>query len=244
MRGPAMRPPRVVGGMSLLIIAIFVALYYIIGKSLMREGANEYLDKHAPKVKQLLNDALAKPDAICIYEGPFPYLHDSQDSARVFGKRCDRCEDLYEAGLLTKTIAEQINDRGQKYYATRYDLTEFGKSVYAEEPETSSSQGTSVQNAGRKVPRFCFGKTALHKVIEMIPPMTSGGNTYLGLEYVAEIVDPHPFLYDPASKPLHLPVPDSSRPALYPPQVATIVTYPDGTMEIDNSFRYGKYVNR
>jgi len=221
----------------LLLFAVAAGLYFVprllVLKPMEQELYNEYVAQKLPKIKQVINEALSSRDGVCIYEGPFPF--NSRDifkgrhwityDPKIHRSGCDRCEDLYQAGLLTKSIEE---GRG-RVLNTRYELSDFGASVYTEEPPHPSW--------GKRRPRFCFGKTVLLKIDPAQPVPSSAGGAEIDIKYVAEVSNPHPFLFDPRSKPLRLAVPQNSKPAVYPVRAVTVSIHADGDAELIEEHR-------
>jgi hypothetical protein len=185
-------------------------------------------DKQIETAKQILAKEIASSDIACMRETfTFPF------STREGGQRCDRCEDLYQAGLLTKTV-EEYQKHDQTAYDTRFELTNLGASVYEERVYAAS---------GSKVGKICFGKAALYRIDEMLPPLNLGGETRYGVTFTLELLNPHPFIFDPRSKALNVEAPTPGTPALYPPRITTISIAAGGGY-VDDSFRYGKYLNK
>lgn len=221
----------------LLLFAVAAGLYFVprllVLKPMEQELYNEYVTQKLPKIKQVINEALSSRDGVCVYEGPFPF--NSRDifkpdpwtsyDPKIHRSGCDRCEDLYQAGLLTKSIED---DKGQVPNA-RFELSDFGISVYTEEPPHPSF--------GKRQPRFCFGKTVLLKIEQAQPVPSSAGGAEVDIKYVAEVFNPHPFLFDPRSKPLRLTVPQNSKPAVYPARAVTIYLHADGNAELAEAHR-------
>lgn len=215
----------------MLFGAIFAGLYIPYALTEKRRKGEVYdhvVTKRMDQFKETINWMLAERDGVCVYEGPFPYS--TRDERRSFG--CNRCEDLYQAGLVTKSVSS-YEEFGREKFDARFELTALGRSVYAED----------INHLGKRVnARFCFGRTALHKIVEVLPPMNLGGATLVGVKYVAEVLEPHPFLFDPQSEPLRLAVPQRGERLLYPPRVTTLAVQHDGTVDISH-IKYGKYVN-
>lgn len=164
---------------------------------------------------------------MCIHEGPFPF--DTAERGRL---PCQRCEDLKAAGLLTRS--ESPNATPERV-AWRYELTELGKALYTEEQDPVS---------GDRAPRLCLARTKVHHLASAQPAFTIGGRMAIGVDYVAEALDPHPLAFDPAARPLELPVPARGVPALLPPVRTTVMLTPWGEFsETDPTFRYGSRIN-
>ena len=225
---------RSVLNVIILLAAVVAGLYIPYALTVKRQQQEIFEDtvtKRMQQITEALDRTLAEGDRACIYEGPFPYS--TRESRSALG--CNRCDDLYEAGLVTKSV-ETYEEYGQTKYDARFELTSLGQSVYSDE--------TNPRTGGKYKARFCFGHTAVHRIVETLPPLSLGGNKFVGIKYVAKVVDPHPFLFDPRNHPLRLAVPQKGEPALYPPAITTAVIRGDGSIDIDGSFRYGKYVNQ
>lgn len=161
---------------------------------------------------------------MCLHEGPFPL----DTSARHLP--CLRCEDLHAAGLLDRTPSPNTTAEQPQW---QYDLTDLGRQLYTTDEDPVS---------GDRSPRLCLARTKVHHVVAAQPALRLGGNIAIGLDYVAELIDPHPFTFDPRSQPLDLPVPTQQTPALLPPERTTVMLTPWGSfLETDASFRYGKH---
>jgi len=232
---------------ALLLFAVFAGLYWVprllVVDPQARSEYDTYVTARLPQFERALNDALMAEAPACVRDGhllntrEFAARGPFDAAANVYRPRCDRCDDLAAAGLLNKIVEDSL-DRGGNV-TTRYELTTLGRSVYSE--ELRPLQG----GAGTYVTwRFCFGTAALHEITEALAPLALGGNMYVGVEYVPRIVDPHPFLFDPKSRPLRLAVPTNTDPALLPPRVTTLAIHPDNSVHMDGSMRYGKFVNR
>jgi hypothetical protein len=234
---------------GILLFAVFAGLYWIPHMLVTApfERANYAADvtSKMDKIKGALNQMLEQTDGACLRGEPYLIPKDADVTGPFSGaerpylpKTCDRCDDLAAAGLLDKTVTEK-NDGGATRFATTFRLTNLGRSVYSENVRSSADDRLKVGEW-----KFCFGKTQLHHIDEALPSMMLGGNTYVGVKYTSEVVNPNPFLFDPKSRPLRLKVPSKGPPALNEPRVTSIVFYPDGKAEVEDGFRYGKFVNR
>lgn len=238
----------------ILLFAVFVGLYvipYLIFRAPMeREAYDTHVTQNLEKIKAALNQSVEY--RLCIYEGSFPFSS-RRGRPRHYGgpdRQCDRCEDLYAAGLLTKSIEEyvpdvmeptgegnyQYNPPNMKKFDVQYELTDFGRSVYNE------GGGDLARMPDR--PRFCFGKPKLQKITSTQAPMMMGTQVAIGIQYIIEVENPHPFLFDPANKPLGLKLPKQGKVVLYPPENTTVMIYPGGHIELDSSVSYGPYVRQ
>jgi hypothetical protein len=237
------------GRIAILLFAVFAGLY-LIPRMLVTapfERANYTADVTAKmdQIKGALNAMLAQTDGACLRGQPYLLPKDADVTGPFQGverpylpKTCDRCDDLATAGLLDKTVTEK-SDGGTTRFVTTFRLTKSGRAAYSESLRSSADSQLQVGEW-----KFCFGKTQLHHIDEALPSIMVGGNTYVGVKYTSEVVDPQPFLFDPKSKPLRLKVPSKGPPALNEPRVTSIVFYPGGKAEVEDGFRYGKFVNQ
>lgn len=235
----------------ILLFAVFAGIYLvprlIVAWPFEQARYDEYVTQRMPRIQTLLNQALSERDGVCLHGDPYiVYLHEHKssgpfaldDDPKIYRPECNRCDDLVEAGLLTKSVSETTDRFGIATFSARFTLTEFGKSVYIEELKPGRSLDYLLVNW-----KFCFGKTTLYKIEETLAPASFGGDVVVGVKYIAQVIDPHPFLFDPRSRPLRLPVPSNTTPALFPPRVTTIVFHASGGVDIDDSVKYGKYIN-
>jgi hypothetical protein len=199
--------------------------------------------RYGALIEKTYRDQDSEP--LCIYAGPFPL------ELRNKFKRCDHCEDLVAAGLLTKETVEE-----DKFSFERFDLTESGSAHYEEEadPELLARVKRRLEARGEKRepdadalanPRLCFGKERFHHIAEALGPFHLGADTYVSVKVVAEVKDPSPLLWDPKLAPLKLtipPKPKPGEPVLQLPRIVTFRMMPGDRAEIDN-MRYGAWVN-
>lgn len=238
---------------AILLFAVFAGLYLIphllVTRPFERERYSSEVTQKLGQIKQALNEFLQTRDGVCIYgdpetfkatdyraSGPFAPL----DENDVYRPRCDRCDDLAEAGLLRRGLVEKRAYDGTSTQEARFELTELGRSAYSEDirPSTLIPSVTVVNW------KFCFGKTTVAKIVEALPPMNFHGSIAVGVKYIAQVEDPNPFLFDPRSKPLRLAVPRQGTQALYPPRVTSVMFYPNGKVEVEDRLRYGKFVGK
>lgn len=231
----------------LLLFAVVMGLY-VVPRLLITSPAGRSADvaDKMPLIESALNDMLSRHDGACLYGKPYIIPGDATVTGPFTGadagylpRTCDRCDDLTAAGLLDKTVTESSDDRTGTQFTARFRLTPFGREVYSEDIRPSRDSKLTVVQW-----KFCFGETRLYRVDETLPPVQFGGNTYVGVKYTSEVVNPLPFLFDPKSSPLRLDVPSEGSPALNAPRVTSIVFYPEGDAEVDDAFRYGKFVNQ
>jgi hypothetical protein len=217
----------------ILVLAGFTYLNHRATSSVDEDRYREYVGGRAADIERTLNDMLAYGNGVCVFAGPFPY--DSREKRDYGGSNCDRCDDLAEAGFLTKSVFE-YGEHGTHKLATTYTLTKAGRSIYFERDERGARP--------YRMARLCFGETVLHRIDEALAPANMGGNVYVGVKYTTEVRDPHPYLYDPGAAALGLQTPSVGKPALFPPRITTIVFYPGGDVDIEDGVRYGKYVKK
>ncbi len=209
-------------------------------------GGGTVSDARLAKMRALFDEGMIERDPLCIEAGPFPVR-----SGAVKGS-CDRCQDLAQAGLLSRKI---VDDAAGGY--VRYALTRAGAAVYREEPDEEyldivrarfAQQGDpdrQVDAAALARPRMCFGQTRFHRVTDALSPLTMAGSTYVSVRLVAKATDTSKRLFDPRIAALGLPIPpapEAGQPGLYPARVMTFQEFPDGSLEVSD-VRYGVWVN-
>lgn len=223
-----------------------------------------------PLIPKLVNQMLDQTGNVCVEAGPFPYDTGAPPTAwnAHIGNyatcepvRCNRCEDLAQAGLLIKSHGSRIDESGIPQTTVRYELSDEGSALYHEDIDdreiTDSKQplcplgetmtGKTPDNDRR--PGLCFAEgMVFHAVTERLKPTKFGMNKVIGFRYVARAEAPAPFIFDPRVKALLPMVPakpeKEGEPALYPPVTTALVMFPgeqDG--ELDGSIRYGKWLN-
>lgn len=238
---------------AVLLFAVFAGLYLIphliVTRPFERERYDAEVTQKLHQIKDALNEYLGTRDGVCIDGGPETFKTGDYrasgpfaplDETDVYRPRCDRCDDLEEAGLLRKGLFEKRAYDGTSTEEARFELTDLGKSAYSEEIRPSALiPSVSVVNW-----KFCFGKTTVAKIVEALPPMNFHGSIAVGVKYIAQVEDPSPFLFDPRSKPLRLAIPKRGNPALYPPRVTSVLFYPNGKVEVEDRLRYGKYIGK
>lgn len=219
-----------------------------------------------PLIPRLVDQALDQPSNVCVEAGPFPYdtaLPPTYWNAYIGNYAtceaipCNRCEDLRAAGLLKKWTGELRDENGDKRVAVQYELTEEGRALYHADIRDYGVSGSAQPHcrlgdtmtgktpAYERKPGLCFAKQMkFYKVEARLKPMQFGGNSVQGFKYVAQAVEPQPFIFDPRAKALLPMVPARGTPALYPPVTTALVLYPGGKDgELDGSIRYGKWIN-
>jgi hypothetical protein len=233
---------------GMLLFAVVAGAYWIPRMLVTTpfESANYAADvtEKMDKIKAALNEMLEQTDGACLRGEPYLVPKDADVKGQFSGsdasylpKTCDRCDDLASAGFLDKTVTEN-NDGGATRIKTKFRLTSLGRSVFSEKTRNSADSKLSVVEW-----KFCLGKTRLHHIDEALPAMMMSGNTYVGVKFTSEVVDPNPLLFDPKTKALRLTIPSKGPPALNEPRVTSIAFY-EGKAEVDDSFRYGKFVNQ
>lgn len=219
-----------------------------------------------PLIPKLVNQDLDQKSNVCVEAGPFPYDTSAPPTEWVnhvgnYGTceaiRCNRCEDLLQAGLLSKTQGSQIDAEGVQRTTVRYELTAEGRALYHEDID-DYSVSTSEQpfcQAGAvmtgktpdttRKPGLCFAKAMVfHSVEERLAPAQFGADKVQSFKLVAQAVDPQPFIFDPRAKALLKTVPQPGNPALYPSVLTTLVLAPGGNDGyLDGGIRYGKWLN-
>jgi hypothetical protein len=206
--------------------------------------SSDFQNRYGALIEKTYNDHDWQP--LCVVAGPFPLETRGN-------KRCEHCEDLVAAGLLTKETVEKGNASLE-----RFDLTESGSEHYKEDadPDLLASVRRRVEARGEKwresnaaalaKPRFCFGKERFHHIAEALSPLRDGAITFVSVKLVTEVEEASPLLWDPKLSPLKLaipPKPKAGQPVLQVPRVVTFRVMPgDKDAEIDN-LRYGKWVN-
>ncbi|MGH8144069.1 MAG: hypothetical protein ACREU2_16325 [Steroidobacteraceae bacterium] len=233
-----------------MLFAVFAGLYLIprllVIAPFERARYDATVTQKLGQIKQALNAYLSERDGVYVYgdpemyrtnfyrtSGPFAPL----DETGVYRPRCDRCDNLAEAGLLRKALVEKHAADGTSTVEAQFELTKLGKSVYSEHIRPAPSD-TLVSW------KFCLGKTTVEKIVEALPPVNFHGNVAVGIKYIAQVEDPNPLLFDPRSKPLRLAVPERGSPALYPPRVTTVIFRPTGQAEVEDRLRYGKFIGK
>jgi hypothetical protein len=237
------------------------------GKHMMEKQA---VNGKLPVVEQALSKALAEDESgICVEGGPFPY-NTRQKGTHWVSRRdgtlecvtsylssCEKCEDLYQVGLLDKETESYADDDGNYGTSVTYRLTDQGKGLYYTDihdrslgfsfpctpGETKSDDGSGEQ---RHRPGFCFAKSVrLNRIEEALSPQKLNNTLIMSIRYVAEAVSPSETLFDPRMKALLRRVPEKGNPALFPPVTTTAVFAPGGkeVMDFDGGIRYGKWIN-
>jgi len=165
---------------------------------------------------------------------------------------CQNCDRLVEAGLLRESPG------------ARYELTALGRANYVDEirnidglpaqiqARMEAAKHTPPTPAETSMPGFCFAdKVVVHQIVAALAPTEVFRQRLLSVKYVAEAVNPSPFVFDPKFKLLHLPVPRTDAkapgaPALYAPIIATYsksLLSPASPWS-ESSMRYGPWVNQ
>lgn len=219
-----------------------------------------------PLIPVLVNQELDHKANVCVEAGPFPYDTSApptewKNHIGNYGTceaiRCNRCEDLLQAGLLSKTQGSQLDADGVQRATVRYELTTEGRALYHEDINDRAvvSSGQPMCQLGEsmtgktpdntRTPGLCFARAmTFHKVEERLKPMKMGAERMMSFTYVAQAVDPQPFIFDERAKALLKAVPQPGNPALYPAVMTTLVLAPGGKEGyLDSGLRYGKWIN-
>jgi hypothetical protein len=198
------------------------------------------------QIKAAYDEAMIEREPLCIEAGPFPFRGGSGHG------RCDRCQDLAQAGLLTRKVVD--NESGGY---VEYSLSDTGTSLYRFEPDpeyldllrarfAKQGQNREPDAAALSRPRLCLGQTRFHSVAEALAPFMMAGTTYLSVKLVAEAKDTSGLLFDPNIATLGLPIPpkpEAAKPLLYAPRVVTFAFYQGDPSAELSDVRYGAWVN-
>lgn len=138
------------------------------------------------KIRAALLDQLQNPDPACVQTPLLPL------DTRTSHAKCERCDALVDAGMLSKNVSAITDDNGAPATAVRYELTEAGRPLYAE-----------TYSGGRHLAGLCFG----HTVIGELELWTAGTMPVpvVDVRYVARIEHPHAVFYGPQARALGLP---------------------------------------
>jgi hypothetical protein len=179
----------------------------------------------------VIEQEIGLTDPVCVYVGPFPLRPDLRYQAS--GQRgCDECKALEAAGFIRlatggRSVTYRLEQTAQPYYTSQRD-----------------PRGRPISTA--PVPRFCFGQTAVHKIIETLPPAKMGSELAVMVKYVVEVREPAPFLFSAEARELGLPLPVRGKaaddPWLLPPKVMTFrVGLGIPYIEPEPGLRYGEW---
>lgn len=217
---------------NILILLGIVFLLFKIPSWLGQKGIQA---KYTNEFKAKINEEIKY--MACVKEGPFPFSSSTgrqSASSSYVTHNCEKCDVLYQAGLLSKEVIENPPAPGQgsqkSGFDTRYELTDLGNSVY--------TVGTSDGPYSKDPSRFCFGKARVNEITRTIGPVMLGGVQNIGIRYVAVLDNPHPFLNEPQAQLLGLPLPKGT-PPLYPEANVTAVFYSQKEFELDGSLKLG-----
>ena len=182
------------------------------------------------KIGRLLAEEISRSGIGCMRDlFEFPFSTRENKAQGKIDKHCDRCKDLYNAGLLSETVEEYTDQQGQKAYDIRYELTALGRSVFL----SNAGEGSTNQSG-----KICFGSVRLYRIDEIHAPISINGETIYGVTYTMEMVAPNPFIFDPRSKILGVETLHPGSPALYAPRKTSVVLKGDSGY-VDDSFQYG-----
>lgn len=165
---------------------------------------------------------------VCVREGPFPIrVTPDMRSAPV----CLYCSTLEKAGLVEKVNPD--NDGNPRNYAIQ--LTAKGEEYYSEQVPKRDGSG--------ETPGFCFGTAALEKVDAALPRLKIPGKDAISVKYRMRVSNPGKFLFEPASKALGFPYLPLNPDGVSKPLITTVTFYNGKFLELDDSFRYGAWLN-
>lgn len=212
------------GNVMVLLLACF----------LVQACSNKESAETIAAIEAKLNREIA--DLACVRSEAFPFSSkDSPDSP------CWGCDKLVDAGLVTKEVYEDSapeRTRGNSGADVRFELTDLGIETF--------ELGSDASPYGKDSSRFCFGKVRVNRISKVVGPVRLGGNTMIGIRYIAEVENPHPFLFDPLARHLDIPLPDQAtatpgKSALYPERNVTAVFFPNdpGNFDLDASMTIG-----
>lgn len=204
-------------------------------------------DEKLARVRTTVDDLMIRAEPLCINTALIPYRSDNPRH------RCDRCQDLHDAGFLSRKIVDKERDNH-----VEYSLTERGKDVYRVMPDPElldmvrkrfEQRGETMLQRDLKMlaqPRMCFGATRFHSVTDALAPIWFGGSKAFSVKIVLETKDTTGHLFDPQVAVLGLalpPPPEPGKPILHPERVWTFIeSSSDGSLEVSD-MRYGAWVN-
>ncbi len=248
----------------LVLVAITAALFF--GKKMIGSGHNGgagFIKENRVAVETALQNHIDVSRVACVLEGPFeadmpgdPMTYRA-DKARAFMRSgCDKCADLAAAGLVKIEKEEIKSESGAASERNVPTLTPLGKALYRNEVEAADYKRMNLapnedgSKRKRFEPRFCFGNPKFEKITESLSPLNIGTNKNVSVKYTVTLEDAHPSLYTPEVQAqvkalkLDLPLkPEPGKTPTYEPRIGNLVIYPDRP-EVDNSFRYGAWVNQ
>lgn len=151
---------------------------------------------------------------------------------------CFNCDQYIQGGLLSAveenaSTDASFSDRAQNYSPPQmhYELSEIGMKLYQPAHD-------------KDYPRFCFGKLRVHHFTRTFGPVMLGNAMNFGMHYVAEVINPEPYLFDSRARTLHIPLPmqpAAGQPTLMPEANVTAVMRPDNPKDfyLDGSLEIG-----
>lgn len=198
-------------------------------------------------IRAIVDQEFISKEPLCIAAGPFPL------NSEVVRGTCDKCEALYEQGFLTRTVSGDGSVGG-----VIFSLTDLGRRVYRSTPDPERlalvvallkdrghpGEQPDLEELGK--PRMCFGQTRFRAVVDSLAPITRGAYRIFSAKVVNEARDTSGLLFDPRTRALGLPLPEvpkPGKPAVYPPIVRSFDIEPDGSLETDDGFRYGIWMD-
>ncbi len=259
---------------STLTKAFFVSFAIVavlfLGKKLVgsgHSGGSGFIKENRAAIEAALQNQIDITRVACVLEGPFeadapgePMTYRAEKAYEYFRKGCDKCADLAAAGLVKTETEEVTSESGSVRERKVSTLTPLGRALYKHEIDEADYKRMKLKpnddgsKRTRNEPRFCFGKAKFEKITESLSPLNIGTNKNISVKFTMTLEDAHPSLDTPEVqaqvKALKLDIPpkpeagkSSNNAPTYLPRIANIVVYSDG-MEVDNSFRYGAWVNQ
>ncbi len=194
-----------ISNVLILLGAVFAGLYLVprlVTTARTPDTPNPYAERDRAQIVMAIGKSLTDSNPACLrVDDSFPY------DSRWDRQQCSTCEALEQAGLLTREFTEESDESGNVRYVTRYELSQLGQAVH--QPGSGDYNDAS---------RFCFGEARLHE-IKGIRRMMGPGAIVFGVRYEIEIVNPHPFLYDPRAEALGLKRPGEGTPWFNVPSI-------------------------
>jgi len=221
--------------MRLLSMVFALALPLLLMWWVMRPSDNlltPVVREHMSEYITAIEAELGESDPVCLnHIGSFPI-----DPVRQFlPPGCTDCAALVKAGLISKDAGNGI-----------YRLAALGKQHYTDVVDVRRVLHGNVAREAIRQPRFCFGETRVHAIVESLPAIPFGADKAISVKIIQEIRDPSSFLFTEQARALELPEPTqtaSGQPWLLPPKIVSFVTNHNGTiLYFDNSIRYGKWI--
>jgi hypothetical protein len=185
-------------------------------------------------IRERINEDIA--NMACVTAPPLPFSSRERPRGSCFG-----CDKFVEAGLLTKVVAENTfaSDFLETYKRgadIRFELTELGMETYI--------LGVGDDPYGNERSRFCFGTPRLSKVTRLVGPVLFNNAKVIGIRYIVELENPHPFILAPRAKLLGIPLPNANPlggPVYYPEANVSAIFNPNDPNDfiLDPNFQIG-----